>query len=156
MEKIEHREQFEVRNGLSMEPFVEALLPLLRFYGLELATNDYPYLRNTSRSVSDKFDAIIGDVNGAYLKYSECYYPGCGFDGRGTILQLLVSLFRRADTGEMFVISLSISEFENDPNHLMFSFTGSLEDFECTQRAIAPVLTSHALDSGKVLSHIEH
>lgn len=155
MERIEHREIFKVGNGLSMESFVMALLPMLQIYRIKPSAEMHPFLRHTCQSAADKFDALIGDPIGAHLKYSESYYPGCGYDGRGSTLRVEVSTVLAECAEESFAISLDISEYEYEPSHFTYSFTGSLEDFEWFQRSIAPVLTSCALDGGKVISHAE-
>lgn len=140
MSRTEYLEEGEMRRGTLLGPFLDALAPVLRRYGLDYRADE---LERAVAQIAPPYECVtcvIGDPAGAHLAYRSVYDPGCGYDTPGDSTSVTSGNLVDADSGERLEFRIGLTDFTYPPCYISLKFEGTEEEIAVIRQALEPVL----------------
>ncbi len=147
MSRIKFKENGEIDCGTPLEPFFEAMLPLLENYGFsERFPADKPSVFSGGLS-GYQYDILIGKSPTAFRYIN--YTPG-GYSAFPDEERTIESVgFIHIETDEKFYIRISISGYPDNRLQIVLEFSGAESEVKAFRNALNPVLTNYNFKSEK-------
>jgi hypothetical protein len=126
MSQAVYEERRPAIGSASMEPFVKALLPLLKTYSLTDGEQAFDHLHN----------CIIGNQDGARLEYIYDVSEGNDWQSRETRQTLSSHQLLHTTTGEPLALFIDIHDVAWAGTTLELRFEGAAEEIEEIKKAV--------------------
>ena len=126
MSQTVYEERRSATASASMEPFVKALLPLLKTYGLPDGQQEFDHSHN----------CIIGNPDGARLEYIYDVSEGNDWQSRETWQTLRSHQLVHTTTGETLTLLIDIHDVAWSGTTLELRFEGAADEIEEIKKAV--------------------